>query len=379
MMRNKINKNIVVYLFFTLLVVYQMQGYFYTTGSLLSQGCLFFIILLSLFYFLKTFLIKKNSFYYIWTLFFVLNTLYFVFTGIYETLWFNMYKNILILSTIYYPFYFFTVKGWLAKKQLIIFAVIILPIIIFQYFYDMQFQQTLFGENITNNTGYVFVKLMPFVFLFNKRYNVAAWVFVMILSYFVLMSAKRGAIVVGGITVICFIYYQVRINQFSLKTFLLILVALFLLISLMNNVIENNEYLQARYKQTIEGYSSQRDIIYFAIISKWLNADVINYFWGFGFAASLIITKGAYAHNDWLEILSNAGLLGVGIYLTLFLTLIISIKKNNWDKDKCILMITILLTWFFTTLFSMWYTAFEAYLNVILIAYLLGNKNKHLV
>ena len=101
----------------------------------------------------------------------------------------------------------------------------------------------------------------------------------------------------------------------------------------------------------------------------------MNVIFGYGFAGSLKLSgTGSYAHNDWLELLSNYGLIGVLLYFILFIFAIKEITNKNRKIDKQILMYTIIGMWFSTTLFSMWYTAITSSIQVILIAYLIGYK-----
>ena len=89
----------------------------------------------------------------------------------------------------------------------------------------------------------------------------------------------------------------------------------------------DNEYLQYRLEVAAQGNISGRDIIYSNIWNSWLNSNSFHFLFGYGFAASIKITGGSFAHNDWLEILSNFGLLGVIIFAVLFYQVITSAKS----------------------------------------------------
>lgn len=131
----------------------------------------------------------------------------------------------------------------------------------------------------------------------------------------------------------------------------------------------------------LEGNVSGRDRIYANIFNGWLDSDnFINLLFGYGFAGSRLLSgSGHFAHNDWLELLSNFGLLGVTIYIVLFYSASKFIRNNKWGSDKKIIFITILGIWFVTTLFSMGYTSMGGYLNAIMLGYLIGSKNKYIV
>jgi O-antigen ligase len=133
-------------------------------------------------------------------------------------------------------------------------------------------------------------------------------------------------------------------------------------------------------EQLVEGNVSGRDRIYANIFNGWLESDsIMNLFFGYGFAGSRPLSGfDSYAHNDWLELLSNFGLLGVTIYFVLFYSIFKTIRNSSWGNDKKIIFLTIMGMWFATTLFSMGYTSMGGYLNAMMLAYLLGSS-KNLV
>ncbi|HEU4788942.1 MAG TPA: hypothetical protein VFS71_04595 [Flavobacterium sp.] len=140
-----------------------------------------------------------------------------------------------------------------------------------------------------------------------------------------------------------------------------------------------NELLIERMNSIAEGNSSGRDEIFNKIFDSWYDDESLKIFLlGFGFAGSVHLA-GNYAHNDWLELLSNFGILGFTIYLVLFYAALIQLWNRNWRIDKKMLLLTIILMWFLTTLFSMWYTASQGYTQAILLAYLMGSKKESLV
>lgn len=143
----------------------------------------------------------------------------------------------------------------------------------------------------------------------------------------------------------------------------------------------NNEFLINRMKDMIESGGSNRDIIYKDIWEGWYNSKNPNqHLFGFGFAGSQRLTGGMYAHNDWLELLSNFGALGVSIYFILFYSSYKLIRSSEWGEvDKRLLMLTVVSIWFIITLFSMGYTDINGYLRAIILAYLIGSKKKSIV
>src|SRR5690606_4527350 len=139
----------------------------------------------------------------------------------------------------------------------------------------------------------------------------------------------------------------------------------------------SNEYLLQRLEKidfsTGDGAGS-RNYIYGSILDAWLTTEnFLNLLFGFGFAGSLKLTNGMFAHNDWLELLSNFGLLGITIYLSLFVSLFLYIKYRMTGLNKIILF-CIMSLWLISTLFSMNYISGSSYFQTIIIAYLVGNN-----
>jgi O-antigen ligase len=235
-------------------------------------------------------------------------------------------------------------------------------------------------ENVVNNIAFMFVALIPFVFLL-KKYKLISVVLLGIILMYIIMGNKRGAIITAALGTIIFAYYQFQTieKRNRLRGFLVILIFVILLGYFAYYTYLNNEYLMNRMALISEGNSSGRDIIYGTIFNAWWNSNSIwNILFGYGFAGSLKLTGGSYAHNDWLELLSNFGLLGVSVYLYLFSATVKYIRNKKWESDKRILMLTITVMWFVTTIFSMWYSSIMVSTQAMLVAYLIGSKKSSL-
>jgi O-antigen ligase len=336
-------------------------------------------------YMVKTFTLpKKKGFYKAWTALLFLNIVGFVFTAqLSDTEQFNMFKNTLVGLLSFYPFYYFASKNRLDSKELLIFFMIMLPIAIAQFFYSKTLilsESNSSNEDIVNNAAYKFVVLFPFVFLIKKKKVISA-VFVLLILFFIIAGSKRGAVVVGSVILLWYFYYQMKMidEKNKWKGYLLSFVSIAVIAFLGYKYFLNNENLVYRLELAAQGDTSNRNLIYSNIWNTWLNSDSFHFLFGYGFAASIKVSKlGLFAHNDWLEILSNFGLLGVIILATLFYQGFKLCFNKEWSSDKRILMAAIISSAFATTLFSMWYTSLGTYLNTMLLAYLVGNKYEKL-
>jgi hypothetical protein len=368
---------------FLLLITYFAHEAYSVESTFISQSSLLLYLLISGFYLIKTLLLKeKNHFYKSWTALFLLNVFGYIVTGNYSEN-FAMFAGVLMSLLTFYPFYYFARKNILTSNHLVYFFLIMLPITIFLFISNKDFLLIERGtDNLVNNVSYNFVNLIPFVFLIRKR-KLLALVSMLLLILFIIQGAKRGAIITGFIGLIIFIFYQLRTidKQHRRRSYILSFIGIVILIYFSYNFYMNNEFLINRMKDMIESGGSNRDIIYKDIWEGWYNSKNPNqHLFGFGFAGSQRLTGGMYAHNDWLELLSNFGALGVSIYFILFYSSYKLIRSSEWGEvDKRLLMLTVVSIWFIITLFSMGYTDINGYLRAIILAYLVGSKNKSVV
>jgi O-antigen ligase len=370
---------------FLLLSLYYGQGSLYEQGSILSQGIFVLILTISFFYFLKISVLNKikTPFFKVWTILFLLNFFGFVFTGdVSNPDHFSMFKGICLTSLIFYPFYYFSQHNKLMPQHLIRFFVVLLPITILQFYVNaaqILAERISDKTEVVNNIGYSFVSFIPLIFLIKRKVVAAICMFVVL--FFIIQSAKRGAFLSAAMGLICFIYFQFRKieKRDRIKGVLLLVVIVFAMGYYVYDLYQSNEYLVNRMS-TIgeEGGSSGRDIIYENIFDAWLNSDsFLSLIFGFGFAVSLDLSgTGNFAHNDWLEILSNFGLVGVSVYFLLFVLVFNKIRKNNWEIDKQSIAVVVLLICFLNTLVYRFYSAGDGYLYSIILAYLMSNNQK---
>lgn len=117
--------------------------------------------------------------------------------------------------------------------------------------------------------------------------------------------------------------------------------------------LQEDEYLQQRIEDTMEGNSSGRDTIYREALECWYYAGETQFWIGHGFL-STIPEIGKMAHNDWLEILVDYGVLGFVIYALLFYQLIKVIKRES-DARYRMVMLSCLSIWILKSLYSMAY------------------------
>ncbi len=378
------------YLLLILLLVYNlMYALSREGGSLLMQGSIVIVIFISVLYFFKSLVHKwENLFFFrAWTFFLLLNVFGFIFTADYSNRYdYGMFLGVLVTFLTFYPFYYFSQQGILTSKKLIWFFIILIPIAIYGFYTNQAdilasrkiANPNITNKNVVNNMSYYFVRLMPFVFLI-KNHRVLATITMAILMIFIIMGSKRGALIAGGLTLIMYFYYlwKTQEKKGKLQGYFMSFSAIAILSILGYRYFTENQFLIERMTDIAGG--SGRDRIFSVIFNNWFtNQNFDNFLFGYGFGASRGITGGSFAHNDWLEIISNFGLLGGVIYLILIVAGIKFAFNKNLKFDKKILVLTIMVSWLWITMISMWYNNIQGYTNSILLAYLIGSQSNFL-
>lgn len=387
----QISRSIQLVIYFLLWCVYDLQGVMYTSGGILSQFVLFLLLLWSAYLF-----IKVNKHYYGLPAFIkVLTTLILLFICygiiliisckefyITEDLYVKVsnldyLKNILKSLLPIYFFYYFTLKGTIQLKHIEVMAIILLIVNILIYFYskNLLIAEAAGGrEDFTLNVGYRFLKLLPLIVLFHKRPFFQYSMFLLCLV-FVVLCVKRGAIIIAAFCCILFIVSNLRAHSNRKIAIPLTIISVLFICYYINYSLNNNEYLIYRFNQVLEGNSSNRDIIYSNLWEHFIREDnFLKFVFGNGANATLEIGTN-YAHNDWLEIAINNGILGLIVYLAFYMTLlneVLKIRNRSPLSSNVILMSFIILL--MTSFFSMSYSSVGLSI-AIAIGYVLANHS----
>lgn len=274
---------------------------------------------------------------------------------------YNYIKSIYLSLLPIYPFYYFTKKGYLTAERLRIWALIFLVSVTLSYFRmqrDALAELSEEGssvEEVTNNMGYLFLSILPMLVIYRKKplLQFATFAFVMA---FLIMGMKRGAIIIGSISAIYFMWRVIK-NSRGKTRFVFILLSVVICVSVVYFFIHEmatSDYMQHRLESTMEGNSSGRDNLYSFFWHYFTDeADAVHYLIGRGANGTLEIYYN-YAHNDWLEIAVNQGVLGLVVYAFYFLCFYKTWKSATNIDAKTILAL-MLFIFFAKTLFSMSY------------------------
>lgn len=364
------------------IIIYFSQGAILPQGTIITQVLLLLIFAISIFYCIKIIFLeyKKSIFIWAWFLLLVLCIIGYFFTlDLSNPFYFGQIKAISLFFLPLFPFYYLAKNGKLTESHLLRFFIITLFVTILNFNHEKDLiLESRFSnkEDVVNNISYIFAFLIPYIFLFKK--NVISFFMMAIVSIFIIQGAKRGALIVGAVGILFFIYYKLsnidyryRVRSYALSFF-----AIISLIAYLYKYFLSNDFLISRLSKIEEG-GSGRDIIYSNLLKAWYNSDnILNFIFGYGFSSTLKFSgTGHFAHNDWLELLTNFGILGISLYLIIFFGLLEIAFRKGFKKEYKVTLLAITCMWFVTTLFSMIFNTQYSILFTLIIAFLIG-RNK---
>lgn len=352
-------------------VLYYLQGVLYSSGGAISTGLLSINLLVSIYCAIKIWQMPNNPPYIkglnILVLMFTIygfalimmnpSTIYYRMSGI-STASYSYIKSIYLSILPIYAFYYFSLKGYLTAERLRWWAVVFsISCVVSYYLYMQQALERLLSsaEEITNNAGYLFLSLIP-IWVVYRRKPLLQYAGLAFCMAFILMGMKRGAILIGGVVVL-YLIWQIIKNARGKQRVIVILLTAVLAVAGVYFVIDmmtSSDYFLQRLEATKEGNSSGRDSIYSFFWTYFTEkADVLHYLFGRGANGTLEIYEKA-AHNDWLEIAVNQGLIGIFVYAIYWKKFYSTWRQSTNIEAKTILALVGII-YFAKTIFSMSY------------------------
>lgn len=355
-------------------VLYYLQGILYPEGSIISMILLGVNLLVSAKYAFKVMRWKHNPIFFkglsLLVLMFTMygavymvanpGTVYYPISG-YSVQSYGYIKSIYLSLLPIYPFYYYTKKGYLTEERLQKWGMVFLFSVMLAFFRAKQealmalLEKGSSAEEVTNNTGYMFLSCISLLVLYRKK-ALTQFVFLAFVMAFIIMGMKRGAILIGVLVSAYFLISAIK-NARGRRKFIYIFLSVAICVGAVYFFLyqmNNSDYLMQRIEATMEGNSSGRDNLYSFFWTYFTEkADSFHYLLGRGANGTLEIYHN-YAHNDWLEIAVNQGVLGIIVYAVYWACFYRTWKRTTNVNAKNILAITILI-FFAKTLFSMSY------------------------
>lgn len=270
-----------------------------------------------------------------------------------------------LLSVI--PVYVFTCRGWLDEKKMKIIFFIFFVSCIYAFYGSLKFQilQAAMMNNkreaFTVTCVYSFLSILPLVVLFKKQ-QILQFLLLAIMFAYCVLGAKRGPVIFGGISSILLIFSMFIHSSFSKKAVILVvsLISFIGIYFFINHQIEANPYLAVRVQETLDGNTSGRETYVQTVYDYYVNStNVKQFFFGIGAEGTLSVNE-SYAHNDWLGILLEQGLLGEILYLLLWLSLVYTWLLTKMNSEAFVVIGLLVFIGLGKTVFSMYYLPVSA-------------------
>ena len=377
--------------FFLLIwVLYYLQGIAYPEGGVTSLALLVVNLLISASCTFKVMQWRNKPIYFkglnililLFTIYgFILvfmspSTIYYPLSGM-SMKSYSYIKSIYLSLLPIYPFYYYTKKGFLTAERLRIWGVIFLASVTLSYIRMQRdaLKALLDADEITNNSCYLFLSCLPLLVLYRKKPLIQFACLAFVIA-FIVMGMKRGAIAIGLVCAVYFILQSIRNSKGKTRLlFMLLSIGICICaVFFFTHEMTTSDYMMKRIDDTLAGNSSGRDNLY-SFFWKYFTeqADFKHYLIGRGANGTLEIYYN-YAHNDWLEIAVNQGILGVVVYAFYWLCFYKTWKHATNIDAKTILALTALI-FFAKTMFSMSYNDMS-YVSTSVLGYALATLKR---
>lgn len=283
----------------------------------------------------------------------------------------NVYISLLPI----YPCYLFARRGILTKQLLCRWVWVFFMIAMIHYVNTrlIMIEKLSLDEEAetTNNGGYAFLSLIPAMVLFRGK-TILQYVGLAICLVFILLSMKRGAILIASCALAYFLWKNYG-NASSKERKGIVILTFLVLIGgwiLLENMMLNSDYFQYRIQATLEGNTSERDNLYPLFLHHFMYKTTdLQFLFGMGARATLEVGPN-FAHNDWLEIAINQGVFGLLVYLGYWIAFYRTAYQKGIDAECHVALVLILGIYFAKTIFSMSYDDMAIYVTSVFGYYL---------
>lgn len=384
-----IGKFQISYFYVLLLILDEVSQYLFRYSAISELFVFYSIIAISFFYFAKSIVSYNNQHKFLkaWIWFVVIVLIYggyLILTGhtfVIKSSGYFISSQSYLKYTLYsilpvFPLYHFYSNDKLNKSNLKVICILFLLASIIHFL--MNYQNLMVSMMLdtddynTNNMGYLFLQILPLILIaFDKQ--IVKFGLLFFCLYMMVLGMKRGAFILGALSIITiFIYYfkEYKLNS-KFKVLIPVIAGLGIIYTQWTSLVSSSDFFNSRIEQTLEGGTSSRDRIYEEAWTVFTNSDLFSQLFGHGANATMDLMSNV-AHNDWLELLINQGLLGVFVYL-LIMDRLFKIKnsfKNN-NLDFYISSMVLFIVMFGRSIFSMGYSdmsfAYSLGLAVVLV------------
>lgn len=208
---------------------------------------------------------------------------------------------------------------------------------------------TLSVFNLGRDYVFSIMIFLPLVYFIKSPY--LKFGLIALILYIVILSAKRTALIVFCSSLIIYIYASVRkcrrlkINFKSLFSVLIITLSLIFVVQhlFLGSAKESLENTIERMSNMDDDSNEERENIYTKVINEIENSSIGSIVFGHGYNGVSRDLFGHPAHNDYLEIIYDYGLLSLYMYILIFISILFLYQKNRIKlRDNPYIMIVFL-------------------------------------
>lgn len=286
--------------------------------------------------------------------------------------------SIIVFSSVF-SFYYISEKQLIEDYQLKTFILLLAMVYVYNIMhFDVAADSAGdFDFSTVNNKSYSIAALFPLLSVFwNKK-----WVVISLMTaalFLIAFCLKRGAMLIAISCYLIAFIFMFKENQMNRKyrrvLFLLIVLLIFGIVYAFYSIYNSDDLIQARIDLTLEGGSSGRDYIYAKIWDAWLNSGFISMVVGHGPISTLSVSSN-YAHNDWLEILFDFGLIGLFLYVgVLYYITVFTFKRRGLPLQHKMGLLMCLSYIILRSSFSMCIYELDSLLAFGYIGYIMGDN-----
>jgi hypothetical protein len=262
-----------------------------------------------------------------------------------------------------FPTYLFVKKGYIDENFIKKIFFLFLFSSVFVFFREYKTRnivvQMMNKDGFTSATSYVLLSLMPFILLFKQKIKIQ-YLLLALLVVLLLLGFKRGAIFLGSACIIFFLFFGASFQNRKQRNIALVcsVVFLFGMFLLVSYLLDSSDYFNRRIASTLEGDSSGRDV-YASVLMNYFVYETtpLEFFLGSGAMSTLSINV-SFAHNDWIAILIEQGLVGVFLFALYWCSYIYVWLKLKDNKQLFTAIGMLFLIGFGKTFFSVYYLPF---------------------
>ena len=202
--------------------------------------------------------------------------------------------------------------------------VIIVATILFALSFNYSHISRIVEFDLTGDNA-VFYPLMMLPWVACMSSTAKRWIMIAIISLCAITALKRSGIIILFISVILLYYsnfiYKKRIQPKTILTAIFILVGVFVIFHYKADSISD---VSQRFEMMSEDGGSGRDEIYKDVINRYKDGDLTQQLFGRGFDSVRGKDRemSLSAHNDFLEVMYDFGLLGLLLYVLIHFSLI---------------------------------------------------------